>query len=155
VLKSCEATLVSPVRFAGANRGTATQAGSILKFARRSTGRDGTPSRTTILARAHEQDRTRLCCSHRGSTKHLCVRFSGPKIAQEKSMPVFNGANLIGGLLFGSIGFVAFIYGKRMHVWKPMLLGLALMAYPYFVANNIVLFAIGVIGTAALFLFRD
>ncbi len=70
-------------------------------------------------------------------------------------MPVFNGANLIGGLLFGSIGFVAFIYGKRMHVWKPMLLGFALMAYPYFVANNIVLFTIGVIGTAALFLFRD
>ena len=70
-------------------------------------------------------------------------------------MPVLNGANLLGGLLFGSIGFVAFIYGKRMHVWKPMFLGLALMAYPYFVANNIVLFAIGVIGTAALFLFRD
>jgi hypothetical protein len=56
-------------------------------------------------------------------------------------MPVFSGANLIGGLLFGSIGFVAFIYGKRMHVWKPMLLGLALMAYPYFVENDIALFA--------------
>ena len=70
-------------------------------------------------------------------------------------MPVLNGANLIGGLLFGSIGFVAFVYGKRMHVWKPMLLGLALMTYPYFVANNIALFAIGVVGTATLFLFRD
>ena len=70
-------------------------------------------------------------------------------------MPVLNGANLIGGLLFGSIGFVAFVYGKRMHVWKPMFLGLALMAYPYFVANNIALFAIGLAGTATLFLFRD
>ena len=70
-------------------------------------------------------------------------------------MPVFSGANLIGGLLFGSIGFVAFIYGKRMHVWKPMFLGLALMAYPYFVTNDIVLFAIGVVGSATLFLFRD
>jgi hypothetical protein len=70
-------------------------------------------------------------------------------------MPAFSGANLIGGLLFGSIGFVAFIYGKRMHVWKPMFLGLALMAYPYFVANDIALFAIGAVGTAALFLFRE
>lgn len=68
---------------------------------------------------------------------------------------MFSSANLIGGLLFGSIGFVAFIYGKRMHVWKPMLLGLALMAYPYFVQNDVVLFVIGAIGTAALFLFRD
>ena len=70
-------------------------------------------------------------------------------------MPVFNGANLLGGLLFGSIGFIAFIYGKRMHVWKPMFLGLALMAYPYFIEDNIVLFAVGVVGTAGLFLFRE
>jgi hypothetical protein len=70
-------------------------------------------------------------------------------------VPVFSGANLIGGLIFGSIGFVAFIYGKRMHVWRPMFLGIGLMAYPYFVENDIALFAIGAIGTAALFLLRD
>jgi hypothetical protein len=70
-------------------------------------------------------------------------------------MPVFSGANLIGGLVFGSIGFVAFIYGKRMHVWKPMFIGLVLMAYPYFVENDMVMLAIGVVGTAALFLFRE
>jgi len=70
-------------------------------------------------------------------------------------VPVFTSVNLIGGLLFGSIGFVAFIYGKRMHIWKPMFLGIALMAYPYFVENEIALFAIGVIGTGALFLFRE
>ena len=76
-------------------------------------------------------------------------------LSSKKSMPVFSGANLIGGMVFGSIGFVAFIYGKRMHVWKPMFIGLALMAYPYFVANDIAMIAIGVVGTAALFLFRD
>ena len=76
-------------------------------------------------------------------------------ISSKNAMPVFSGANLIGGLLFGSIGFVAFVYGKRMHVWKPLFFGLALMAYPYFVENDIALFAIGVVGTAALFLFRD
>jgi hypothetical protein len=70
-------------------------------------------------------------------------------------MPVFSNANLLGGLVFGSIGFVAFIYGKRMHIWKPMFLGLALMAYPYFVENNLAMFTIGAVGTAALFLFRN
>jgi hypothetical protein len=70
-------------------------------------------------------------------------------------MPVFTAANLIGGLVFGSIGFVAFTYGKRMHVWKPMLLGLVLMGYPYFVSNDIAVFVIGILGTAALFLFRE
>ena len=68
---------------------------------------------------------------------------------------VFSATNLLGGLLFGSIGFVAFIYGKRMHVWKPMLIGLALMAYPYFVANDVAVFVIGAVATAALFLFRE
>jgi len=80
---------------------------------------------------------------------------NGAKLARKDAMPVFSGANLIGGLLFGSIGFVAFIYGKRMHVWKPMFLGLALMVYPYFVENDIALFLIGILGTAVLFLLRD
>jgi hypothetical protein len=76
-------------------------------------------------------------------------------ISSKNAMPVFSGANLLGGLIFGSIGFVAFIYGKRMHIWKPMFIGLALMAYPYFVENDVAMFAIGVVGTAALFLFRE
>lgn len=77
------------------------------------------------------------------------------KSLEKDTVPVFSGANLIGGLLFGSIGFVAFVYGKRMHVWKPMFLGLALMVYPYFVSNDIALFALGTVGTAALFVFPD
>jgi hypothetical protein len=63
--------------------------------------------------------------------------------------------NLICGLVFGSIGFVAFVYGKRMHLWKMMLCGLALMIYPYFVEDMLILFAIGVIGSGALFFLRD
>jgi hypothetical protein len=66
-----------------------------------------------------------------------------------------SAANLIGGLVFGSIGFVAFVYGKRMHLWKMMLCGLALMIYPYFVEDMVISFAIGVIGSGALFFLRD
>jgi hypothetical protein len=70
-------------------------------------------------------------------------------------MPDLNAASLIGGLIFGSIGFVAFIYGKRMHLWKPMLCGIALMVYPYFIADAAILYTIGALGTGALFFLRD
>jgi len=66
----------------------------------------------------------------------------------------FSAANVIGGFVFGSIGFVAFIYGKRMNLWKPMFLGIALMVYPYFISNDVALIAIGAIGTAGLFFLR-
>ena len=64
-------------------------------------------------------------------------------------------ANLIGGMVFGSIGFVAFIYGKRLSLWKPMLCGIALMVYPYFIADTAMMLAIGALGTGALFFLRD
>ena len=67
----------------------------------------------------------------------------------------FSAANLIGGLVFGSIGFVAFIYGKRMNLWKPMLLGIALMVYPYFISNDKIMLVIGIFGSTALFFLRD
>ena len=62
---------------------------------------------------------------------------------------------LVSGLLFGGIGFVAFTYGKRQASFKAMLIGVLLMVYPYFVANMLAAFAIGILLTAALFIFRD
>jgi len=70
-------------------------------------------------------------------------------------VPALSGPNLIFGLLFSSVGFVGFIYGKRMSRWKPMFLGLTLMAYPYFIENTLALCGLGLVGTAALFLFRS
>ena len=71
------------------------------------------------------------------------------------ALPAFTGATIIANLLFGAIGFVAFVYGKRMHVWKTMFLGLALMVYTYFVENTVALFGIGAVLTACLFIFRE
>jgi len=65
-----------------------------------------------------------------------------------------SAANLIGGFVFGSVGFVAFIYGKRMNLWRPMLLGIALMLYPYFISDDLLMIAIGTIGAAGLFFLR-
>ncbi len=66
-----------------------------------------------------------------------------------------SAVNLIGGFIFGSIGFVAFIYGKRMNLWKMMFAGLALMIFPYFIANTVIMYVIGVFGSAALVFLRD
>jgi predicted membrane protein len=51
---------------------------------------------------------------------------------------------LLWGLIFGSIGFGFFVYGKKQQAIVPLLCGLALMIFPYFVSNVIVLVVVGV-----------
>jgi hypothetical protein len=55
-----------------------------------------------------------------------------------------NTSSLLWGLLFGSIGLGFFLYGRKQRAVVPLLCGLALMVFPYFVANAILLVAIGV-----------
>lgn len=66
-----------------------------------------------------------------------------------------SAANLIGGILFGGIGFAAFIYGKKIAGAKAMILGAALMGYSYFTPNTALLYAVGGLLTGALFVFKD
>ncbi|GAT34064.1 hypothetical protein TSACC_22487 [Terrimicrobium sacchariphilum] len=58
-------------------------------------------------------------------------------------------------ILFGGIGMGAFVYGKKSGSLKPVIIGIALMAYPYFVESSLLIFLIGALLTAALFVFRD
>jgi len=53
-------------------------------------------------------------------------------------------ASLLWGLLFGSIGLGFFIYGKRQKAVVPLVCGVTLMIFPYFIANSILLVTIGV-----------
>lgn len=53
-------------------------------------------------------------------------------------------SSLLWGLLFGSIGLGYFVYGRRQKAVVPLVCGLVLMVYPYFVSNTIVLVALGV-----------
>jgi hypothetical protein len=55
-----------------------------------------------------------------------------------------NTSSLLWGLLFGSIGMGFLIYGRRQRAVVPLLCGLALIVFPYFVSNNILLIVIGV-----------
>jgi hypothetical protein len=63
-------------------------------------------------------------------------------------------AVLLWGLLFGSIGFGFFLYGKKQKAVVPLLTGIALCVVPYFIANVNVLVMVGVILIAIPFFVR-
>jgi hypothetical protein len=65
-----------------------------------------------------------------------------------------SGANIFAGILFGAIGLGAFIYGKKNALWRPMALGVALMALPYFPLGNGAVYLIGAGLSAALVFWR-
>ena len=62
-----------------------------------------------------------------------------------------NTHNILASVIFGSIGFAAFIYGKKQTNLKALVLGVILMVYPYFIQNPIALYATGVVLTLLLF----
>jgi hypothetical protein len=49
----------------------------------------------------------------------------------------FDAGSLLAGLLVSSIGFVLFMYGKKMGRSPQLLTGLLLMVYPYFVPGAV------------------
>jgi hypothetical protein len=58
-----------------------------------------------------------------------------------------DSAQLLWGVVFGSIGIGYFLYGKKRKATVPLLSGIVLMVYPYFITNNIALVCIGVVFT--------
>ena len=60
-------------------------------------------------------------------------------------------ATILLAVLFGLIGFAAFRHGKKNHEPRPLFLGVALMAYGYFVSNAWVSLGIGTLLTILLF----
>ena len=62
---------------------------------------------------------------------------------------------LIFSILFGSIGVGYFIYGKKQQKLIPLIAGIGLCAFPYFIPNPYVMVIVGAILTAAPWLLRD
>jgi len=61
-------------------------------------------------------------------------------------------AQLMWGMLFGSVGLGFFIYGKKQRSAMPLIAGMALLIFPYFVSNVYLLVIIGTALTALPFL---
>jgi hypothetical protein len=62
---------------------------------------------------------------------------------QELGLELPTPAYLIGLLLFGIVGAVAWWHGKRTQRPKPKWMGLALMLYPYATPQTWLLYAVG------------
>jgi hypothetical protein len=64
-------------------------------------------------------------------------------------------AMLLWGLLFGSIGLGYFIYGKKQRAVVPLLCGLGLIVFPYFVPNTVLLVGVGAVLIAIPYFWRQ
>lgn len=53
-------------------------------------------------------------------------------------------ASLLWGVLFSSIGLGYFIYGRKQQQLVPLLCGIGLMGFTFFVSNDWLLLSIGV-----------
>jgi hypothetical protein len=62
---------------------------------------------------------------------------------------------LLWGLLYGSIGLGFFIYGRNQKAPVPLVCGIALMVFPYFVSNVVLLVLIGAALIAIPYFLRD
>ena len=67
----------------------------------------------------------------------------------------FSVAKIVAWIIFGGVGFIAFVYGKKQQNFKPLLIGIALTGYPYFINDTFWLYGIGVGLCAALYFWRD
>ena len=65
-----------------------------------------------------------------------------------------NTATILWGVLFGSFGAGYFLYGKKRGMVMPLVCGIALSVFPYFVPNTILMVLIGAALIAAPFFVR-
>jgi hypothetical protein len=63
-------------------------------------------------------------------------------------------SSLLWGLLFGSIGLGFVMYGRKQRAAVPLVCGLGLIIFPYFVSNSILIVVIGVVLMAIPYFFR-
>lgn len=63
-------------------------------------------------------------------------------------------ATLLWGMLFGAIGVGYFIYGKRQAMIMPLVCGIALIVYPWFVSGVPLTVIVGVVLMAVPYFLR-
>ncbi|MCG6938742.1 MAG: hypothetical protein LJE83_11320 [Gammaproteobacteria bacterium] len=63
-------------------------------------------------------------------------------------------SQLIWGMLFGSIGLGYFIYGKKQRAAVPLVTGITLFIFPYFITNVYALVIVGAVIVAVPYFVR-
>jgi len=54
-----------------------------------------------------------------------------------------SSAQLLWGMVFGAIGLGFFVYGKKQRAAVPLVTGIALFIFPYFISNAFLLVIVG------------
>ena len=67
---------------------------------------------------------------------------------------MINGSTLMWGIIFGSIGLGLFVYGKKQKAIIPVLSGIGLVVFPYFVSNIYILIISGIVLVALPFFIK-
>ena len=63
-------------------------------------------------------------------------------------------SSLLLGVIFSAIGAGFFMYGRKQSRPVPLVCGLVLMVYPYFISNDALLVAVGVVLLAVPYFWR-
>ena len=65
-----------------------------------------------------------------------------------------NSSSLLWPVLFGSVGLGYLMYGKKQNAIVPLVCGLVLIVFPYFISNIILLIAVGLAFTVLPYFVR-
>ncbi len=65
-----------------------------------------------------------------------------------------SSALLMWGMLFGAIGFGFILYGRKQKAVVPLITGVVLCVFPYFIANVYVLVLVGLVLVAIPYFLR-
>ena len=65
-----------------------------------------------------------------------------------------NESTLVWSVLFSALGLGFFSYGRKQRRTVPLLCGIALMIYPYFISNTLLMVGIGVVLVAIPYFLR-
>jgi hypothetical protein len=63
-------------------------------------------------------------------------------------------ASLLWGVVFGAVGLAYFVYGKKQQRFVPLLCGIGLMAFPYFMSSTVLLVVVGLALSVIPYFFR-
>ncbi|MEJ2105899.1 MAG: hypothetical protein P8X48_01045 [Acidiferrobacteraceae bacterium] len=69
-------------------------------------------------------------------------------------MAMTNTSTLLWGVLWGGIGVGYFMYGRKQRRPVPLVVGLALCTFPYFISNTLLLVGVGAVLTAVPYFLR-
>ncbi len=76
-------------------------------------------------------------------------------LLQSLDLSLPSPAYIAGAILFGLVGMAAFAYGKRTQRSQTKWIGVALMLYPYAISRTWLLYLVGGILCAGLFIARE